>query len=227
MFLTPSTHLIGFGSHKSQEFPIIQETNTSTEVADTTSHGVDMPATVNADDLLIAVFANDGAGTVSFGGSFTEIFESSGNGVQLAVAYKQADGTEGGGSITVTTSASERSSHAVYRITGHINPATQAPEISAGATANSANPDPDSLTPTGGSKKYLWLAVQAYDDGTKTNDAIPTDYNTEVSRRVAFTTGCGVACANRALAASSEDPGTFTISGADGWVAATIAIHPA
>lgn len=210
-----------------QEFPEVVSRDTSNETSDTTSHTVDMPATVDPGDLLIILFANDGAGTVSFG-TFTEIFEKDdgvGNNVQLSVAYKQADGTEDGGTETVTTGDSEKSAHIVYRITGHVNPATQAPEISTGGTGNDDNPDPDSLTPTGGSKKYLWLVAYGQ-DGQSSIQTPPTNYGNEVDEDAGITASASVGAAERQLEAVSENPGTFDTVLSLPWVAATIAIHP-
>lgn len=209
-------------------FPEVVSRDTSVEGTDTTSHLVDMPATVDAGDLLVIIFANDGNVNVTFD-TFDKILDKNTalGDANLSVAYKQADGTEDGGTETVTTSSAESSAHIVYRITGHIDPVTQAPEVSTGAAGISANPNPDSLAPTGGSKKYLWLAVAA-NDGSDTTTNFPTNYVNGTS----VTSGggdlrCNAMGAERQLIGSSENPGAFTIDGSEEWAAATIAIHPA
>ena len=179
-----------------------------------------------AGDLLIVIFAVDGNPTVTWGGTgFTEFFQdANGNNATLALAYRQVDGTEGS-SIEVTTSPAEGSGHIVYRIKGHEVPSKQAPEVSVKATGLSESPDPDSLTPTGGAKNYLWLAVHGVDRNRST-DTFPTNYVNGISNQVADGDGASPGSAERALNASSENPGAFTVSTSDQWIAATIAIHP-
>ena len=228
--------LIGFGTAPSSETfvegggsstVVVEDTATSTEDAGkTTSHTVSLPSNISLGDLLIVVFSLGGGngGTVSWPGGWTEIAEIDNSGsIKLAVAYRQADGDEDP-TITVTSTEQERSSHTSYRITGHDDPATQAPELSTGATGDSTAPDPDSLTPTGGSKAYLWLAVHAHSQ-IVTTSGFPTNYSNGISAQGA-SAGTGVGSAERELTGSSEDPGVFTISGTVKWAAATVAVHP-
>lgn len=207
--------------------PTVAATNTSEETTATSSHGVDLPAGVVSGNLIVSVFSSDGDSTVSFPAGYTEFFElMAGSRNTLSFAYRQADGGEGA-SFTVTTSADRQSAHVTYRITGHENPATQAPEASTGATETSldTNPDPDSITPTGGSKDYLFIAAHGHNND-RTTTAFPTSYSNGLSEQGSGGGACGVASAERQLTATSEDPGTFTISAGAEWVAATIAIHP-
>jgi len=137
----------------------------------------------------------------------------------------EADGGEGG-SITVTTTNTVKSAHLSYRITGHELPSTQAPEASTGWNSESdANPDPDSLTPTGGAKDYLWFAISAADDG-RNYTGYPSSYANGEYVKSSGPGSCSIASARRNLNASSENPGVFTIEAADQVVAGTIAIHP-
>ena len=46
-------------------------------------------------------------------------------------------------------------------LNGSRSPDVQAPEDSSGAEGTNSSPDPDALSPTGGDKDYLWLAVLA------------------------------------------------------------------
>ena len=206
-------------------FPSVLATNTSLEdTGNPTNHTVSLPAGISAGNLLIVVFSCDGAESVGWPAGWTEIFEVS-NSIfnTLAVAYRQADGLEGA-TIIVTTGTGERSAHVSYLIKDHEDPATRAPEISTGATGASINPDPDSLTPTGGAKNYLWLALHGHDVDHATT-AIPSSYSNQVSDEGGGSTGTGVGCAERQLNASVENPGTFTIT-SDQWVAATLVVHP-
>lgn len=207
-------------------FSSVAATNTSAATANQTSHTVDLPAGIVSGNLLIVCFSVDGAPSITWPGGWTEFFTVAKNSTnKLALAYRQADGGEAS-TITVTTGASQRSAHTSYRITGHEDPATQAPEGSGGGLGLDANPDPDNNTPTGGAKDYLWLAVEGHDVNRTTN-AFPTDYSNGISAVSSTGAGCGVGSAERQLNAVNEDPGTFTISASDNWVAVTVAVHPA
>jgi len=198
----------------------------SVEQPAATSHTVDLPASISSGDLLIGFFSvNADPGAIVWPMGWSEILQLDDGQVSLSVAYRDADGGEGA-SIEVTTTNSEKSAHQMYRITGAEDPATQAPEIDAGTTGASTTPDPGSLTPTGGAEDFLWFAVTA-NDGRKTVTAFPTNYTDGVGNVNDNDGGVALGVARRELNASSEDPGTFTISGSDQWAAATVAVHPA
>ena len=171
--------------------PTVAGTTTTDSAGKTTSHTVNLPASIVSGNLLVIFFAVRGGGSVTWPAGYTEIAEISNSNVTLSIAYRQADGGEGS-TITVTTGDSDRSASTAYRITGHIAPATQAPELSTGATGTSTTPDPDSLTPTGGSKEYLWLAGFGTRAAT-THTAIPTSYSNQLSAGTADDATCGSA----------------------------------
>ena len=203
-------------------FPVVQARSIAT--VNGTALAVTLPAGSTAGDLIVIVMQahsttttwTQTAGTTGW----TELYDANGQ----ACYYKQIGAGEANPSFD--SSASERSGASALRITGHENPATQAPEASTGATGTSTTPDPDSLTPTGGAKDYLWIAVEGHLTSA-TTDAAPTNY----ANLNTFATGGGPngttgSTAERQLNAASEDPGTFTISASDPWVARTIAVHP-
>ena len=202
--------------------PTVKGTNTSNKTSAGTSHTVSLPASIVSGNLLIIVFTATSGPSVTWPGGYSAFFSKIAGALGLYAAYRQADGTEGG-TITVTTDASVRSSHASYRIAGHKPPATQVPEASAGAFGSDVNPNPSSLTPTGGSKDYLWIAAQGHRT-SETTTGVPASYTNGLSKETA---SASIGTAERQLNASSEDPGTFTVSGSGNWVACTIAIHPA
>ena len=206
--------------------PTVDATNTSIHDSDVTSHTVSLPAGISSGDLLIVIFAVDANPGVTWPGGWTEIAEVlQVASVTLAVAYRQADGGEGA-TITVTSGTAKKSAHTTYKISGHENPATQAPEMSTGVNGFGTNPDPDSLSPTGGSKDYLWLAVHAH-DGIQTTDAFPTNYTNGISSEgTNAVASAGAGSAERQLTTATEDPGAFTISNNEQWAAATVAVHP-
>jgi hypothetical protein len=195
--------------------------------SDATNHTVTMPATVNAGDLLIVLFTNDGSATVTTPAGWTALASTaSGDQVRLSVYYKIAAGTEGGTTVNFVTSATEEAAAQVYRITDWHG--TTPPEISTAATNTTAAPDPSSLNPAGWDvANTLWLAVAGQDQGGGTL-SYPASYTGGITTR-SSTTGskrCQTMSARRVLAAASANPGAFTIGTSDEWVAFTIAVRP-
>lgn len=207
-------------------FPVVAATNTSVESsADVTSHSVALPAGISSGDLLLAHFVADGDPTITWPAGWTRFFTLANAGdAKEEWAWREADGTEGS-SITVTTDVSEKSAHAAYRITGHEVPGTQAPEASTGAQGSDNNPDPDSISPTGGAKDYLFIASCGQDGGADVNGA-PANYSNLLNSNTGAGGGCQAGSAERQLNASTENPGPFTTATGDGWTAVTVVVHP-
>lgn len=207
-------------------FPVVEDTATSSETGLVTSHTVDLPAGIVANELLIGLIHAHSRGdvcTFTWPGGWTELldFQIAGSSEAMSVAYRLADGTEGASIEVTTTGLGRRSSHSTYRLSGIEDPATQAPEVSAGATGSSTTPNPDEATPTGGAKDYLWLAVAGIRGKTAT---IPTNYTDRV-QIIGSVEQTSITSARRELNAASENPGTFTIVQTS-WLACTVAIHP-
>ena len=196
--------------------------------SDTTTHNVSMPATVNAGNLLIVLFNNDGSATVTTPAGWTQLASNAtGTAVRLSIYYKIAAGTEGGTTVNFNTSASEQAAAQVYRITDWHG--TTPPEISTAATGTSTAADPSSLNPAGWDvANTLWLAVAGQDQGGGT-PTYPVSYTGGITTRsdTAGNSRCQMMSARRVLAAASENPGAFTILGnVEEWVAFTIAVRP-
>jgi hypothetical protein len=174
--------------------PAVQGTNTSGESTDTTTHTVSLPTGVSGGDLLIVFFACDANETVTWptADGWSSIFHQTNN-VTLDIGYKIADGTEGS-TITVSTGSIEQSAHISYRITGYDS--DRAPEVSTGATGNSTAPNPDSLTPTGGAKDYLWIAVEGNDNESAAT-GYPGSYTNGQSNAVGCWDGCQCRCCEK------------------------------
>jgi len=210
-------------------FPSVASKNNSYHADSVTLHTVNLPAGIQAGDLLLVFFGirSSSAITISFPVGWTKILNLNGARSHLGIGWREADGNEGA-TITVTTDLSGRSSHISYRITGAIDPDIQPPEVSTGSSGTSTAPDPDSLPPTGGAKDYLWIALECNDDGTTIVSAYPADYNDNQEYRdvPGQTYACTLGVATRELNASAEDPGAFTITVVEKWVAATVAVHP-
>jgi hypothetical protein len=198
---------------------------------DATDHYVNMPATVDAGDLLIALFSNDGSATITTPDEWTQLASNTnGAAVRLSVYYKIAAGTEGGTTVNFVTSAAEQAAAQVYRIMDWNG--TTPPDISTAATGVDTRPNPASLNPAGWDvADTLWVAVAGQDRGDQSGPtAYPvyyTDGITTQSSNPAATGVCRIQSARRELAAASEDAGAFTIPVTEEWVAFTIAIRPA
>jgi hypothetical protein len=201
-------------------FPQVANTSTGSTAADT-SHSITLPANIVAGNLLMVFFATDGDNTITNWGGFTELFsESNGTAASLHVGYKTAVGSD---TLTITTSVSEPGSYACYRITGHST--SQIPEVSTGQWGiNDINPNPDSLTPTGGAKDYLWIAVEGNDDKDTVAAWPLPDNNLEATG--GSNGDCNIGVCSDELNQATLDPGTFTLDNAEQWVACTVAVHP-
>ena len=214
-------------------FPQVASTTTGYDTANQTSHPVVLPATINSGDLLIIIFGCDDDETVTWpneGTDWIQLIDKNdpGTGPTLSAAYREADGTEGGTTVYPATGSGEKGAWVVYRITGAEDPDTEAPESSSGQDGSGTGPNPDSLSPSGGSDDYLWIACGVNDDGTKTLSAYPTGYTDnqqDVSDGSAG--GCRLYTATKEEADSSDDPAAFTISASENWVACTLAVPPA
>lgn len=213
-------------------FPVVQTTNTSSDTSTTqTNHVVNLPSGISSGDLLLVFFgmAFPDSNGRTYPGGWTEFAwaeQAGGADAGLSVAWRKATGTEGS-TITVTTDLGTRSAHVAFRITGHEDPTTQAPQSATDIGTNS-NTDSPNLAPTGGAKDYLWFSA-----GGRTHDDVsvisaPTNYGNVLE--ASGGTGSGgilTHTARRELNASSEDPGAW--SGGDvlaEWASVTIAVHP-
>lgn len=210
-------------------YPIAAAGNTSTQGSATTTHSILLPPNVASGDLLLGAIAVSGAGaTFSWPAGWIELADTAvtaGNqDVGFSAAYRVADGSEGS-TVAVTSSASMRSAHQTWRITGALSP----PEIAVDAGGgNSGIASPPGLSPSWGAADTLWLAMLAT-SAPRSHSGYPANYTGGVNTETG-TTAAHVALrtAQRALNTSSEDPGNFTFgTTATSWVIATVAIRPA
>lgn len=209
-------------------FPAVQEVTATAFPDEATAHLVNMPAVVDADDLLIVLFTNDGNATVTTPSGWTQRFSVPVNsGERLSAYFKRAVGNEDGTTVNFVTSANEKAAAQVYRIKGHH--ATSDPEAGTATNALNSNPDPPALDPVGwGIEDTLWIACFG---GIPTDiTAYPTNYTdgveTDSGGAGAAGTKVTLGSARRNNAVASENPGTFSPA-ISNWVAATIAIRPA
>lgn len=208
------------------------ESVTETSMAADTSHLVDMPATVNSGDLLIILIAaRFNSAEFDTPSGWTLLNSLHNNVVEFAIYAKDAAGTEGGGTVDVTSTSSVAAAAQTYRISGWGGTLATDVDISGTlATGASTAPNPASVTAGWGSHaQNLFIACGGAGDDDETWNAAPTNYTNLIST----TSGGGinasgsVGSARRTLEADTDDPGTFTISASESWVAGTIVVKPA
>lgn len=198
---------------------------TESTIENVTNHPVLMPPVVNAGDLLLVFFGSQNRAVTPPAG--WTLISTGNNNYELNVFRKVAAGTEAGTSPVFTTDSGANSSHQVYRVTSWHG--TTPPEGGTSATSSSTTPNPPSLTPSWGAEDTLWIA--AFNGGFNGSPSVST-YPTNYTNGVDTVSGGGfqvslLGTARRELNAASDDPGTFTISGAAEWVAQTVAVCPA
>ena len=207
---------------KETGFPIVQAVNGGNDVVNQQLHTTNLPTGIEAGDLLLAFFVSDGNVTIAFPGGWTELFQDNSAGqVTFGTFYRIADGTEGA-TIVVETDINQMTAHTTYRITGYYG----VPEVGELVTGNSANPDPPRFTPSWGTSETLWFAATGYDSWA-TVSAYPVNYTDGRSDGAVNLQGCGTGIARREREGTGEDPGTFTITIGEEWVANTVAIRSA
>lgn len=209
--------------------PFIQSRITSAVGTDQTSHTVTMPSGVVSGDLIISIISVDETPTITWPAGWTRLAELQNTTLTgtMSAAYRQADGTEGA-SITVTTSSAQESTHVTYRILGAQDVAIQPPEAAiATGTPAPVRPCPI-LTPTGGTKTYLWIAAVGLNTITPIlnfQGTVPPNYgNTLLVNPTSD--GWAEMSSDRSSRAASESPGNYTGPSSPGWVTITIGVHP-
>lgn len=152
-------------------FPTVAAVNGGNQVAaDVTSHTVNLPASIAANDLLLGFFTSDGDPVITWPGDWTLLFETvTGTAARFSCYYKIASGSEGA-SITVTTDVNEKSAHTTYRI--GVGSFTGTPEAGTSATGTSTTPNPPSLSPSWGANDALWIAALGYDRGDRRKSVV-------------------------------------------------------
>ena len=213
--------------------PVLNDTNTGSESANTLTHTVNLPTIVNPNELLVVWMAFDGAPTVTWDnvthGTWTSYIDTvSGTACKLVVYAKVASGMEGGGTLDVVTNDSEQSVHrsvAIGNWQGTLAGGVNCPSATTGA---GDSPNPPVATDSWGSVDRKTIAIEGC-DGSQTVSAYPTDYSlNQLSDNSAGAEGVGLGSAGRdQSSAGSQNPGTFTISASDDWVAATFSIRGA
>lgn len=185
------------------------------------SHDITLPGGIVAGYTLVVVTGVPNGGIVPAAG-YSEFFSKNvGGNTRLQAFWRKATGSEGG-TVVFTTGGNSRSAHSVLLINA-ADPTVSAPVGNSGSNGNNTQPDPDSLTPAGGSQDYLWLAICAVgEQNVLTGPAGFSNLNTiqSTAGRIA------VASAELLETNTSKDPGVFQAGASSEWVAGTLAIYP-
>jgi len=212
-------------------FPVVATSNGGGDSATTTSHTVNLPASIASGDLLLIYLScRDSNTTITNPAGWVErlnTFAQTDNGagqVEVLISSRVSDGTEGG-SVSVTTGTSVACAYISHRITGQH--ASSAPEFGTVAKGSSVNPDPPAVTPSWGAEDNLFLAP-IFASSNPTVSAYPTSYVDNQRREVTVVaSNAVVAVSSRNLNATTDNPGTYTISASTPWGAMTVVVRPA
>lgn len=213
--------------------PVDSNRVTSQTTSAGTSHTINVGSPAAGNLLIVLIRFGAAQGAITFTGYTSIANDASDAGAgTTAIYYRWADGTEGV-SDAMTTGSSAKMAAICWVITGAVDPATQAPQVSTVATgtttANTCNPG--TVTPTGGSKDYLFIACGTEDGEVGAFTGAPASYSNLVAANSSTAglpaTNVLIGGASRQLTAASDDPGVFThAAAAAGWTAFTVAVHP-
>ena len=213
-------------------FPSVSQTNTTNGTTATATAALNLPTGILAGDLLIVYVRVAIIGAIGWPAGWVEVFDESPDAADdvNALAWRKADGSEGS-TVTISNGNAKFASMS-WRITGAESPTVQAPEVGARTTGSATQPDAGTVTPTGGSKDYLWITVYGMEGEQTGVTTYPTNYASNQlfansGTAGAVTTNVTMGAANRTATASSENAGVWSVAGTlDDWTAFTIAVHP-
>lgn len=220
-----------YATYLASGFPVVESVTDTDITSSLTSHVVNMPATVNSGDRLIAIAHYRNAGTWStIPTGWTNLAEQAGGGSvgEMLICEKIADGTEDGGTATWITGTGTTAAWQVIRISGaHASTASEVGTTS----GDSSNADPPSKSISGWSgENTLWIAVAGHSaSSTAAWSAGSLGFTTLVTNGASSGgSACCVAHCYNTDSSDTVNPGAFTASGSNRWwAAATIAVRPA
>ena len=204
--------------------PTTVNPTTTAFTAATVNHNVAMPATVNAGELLLLFFQENGTSAVTTPSNWSIVVARFGGSI---IYGKVAAGTEGGGGVNVITGSAETAVAHVYLIDGWGGSLTNDIAAPTTATATSTNPDPPSASWTWGTVDILIITSAGY-PANGSASAAPTNYTNLTSTNVATAgeeVSINTARRSRTAAASPENPGVFTFGTSTTWRANTVVVN--
>jgi hypothetical protein len=216
-------------------FPSVASITETTNTTPTANHIVNLPATVDAGDLLligICVAGTGGFGTLDTPAGWTELWEGSGAGnVTYSVFARDAVGDEDGGTVTVTQSGGTlNDASQTYRITAASWGGTLGTDIDTGVDLEEQTTiDPPSVTAGGGSADNLFIVFAGVGNDGETVTGYSTNYTngTDTVVGAGSNLDCTIASQRREFASASDDPDTITFSSAFVGGVNTMVVAPA
>lgn len=203
------------------KFPsVFRTTSGAQSAADVSSHSIFLPKAAKG-DILLVIFTSDGNPTVSVnttgsGGNWNKLGQAfNGNNVTGAVFWKIAEGSD---LLVLTTSSTQRSSFIAYSIKDAISVEGNSSD------GSSSNSNPPSLTPSDGTRSYLWIATRSGDGNTSVSTVAPSGFSNLLTQAGNNNNGANTSTATLELVSDILDPGTFT-SPNDQWVSFTLAVR--
>ena len=208
--------------------PVVEEVTTE-GFGNGTSFVVDMPATVNAGDLLILIFTCEDGNIDTDPGGWTILSSTGVAQGDMQIYIKDATGSET--TATVGVDATTTALSHVWRIqtgTWEGTLATAVDTSSVNDQGNTSSPNPPAVTAGWGSDTNLFITTVGARDDAVTVDSYPTNYsgNQTGTTQGGTNDGCSLGSASRALTAASDDPGTFSLSSSDRTSSFTIVVQP-
>ena len=215
----------------------VSRTTTAVTVA-SSSWTVNLDPNLAAGDLLIIVLRTAETETSTWPAGFDNFIVAGANtwhdlaadasDDRVTIIARDCDGAEAS-SINVTFGTTCKGCAVAYRISGALSYASQVPTTNH-ANGNSVNPDPPLRNVINAPTDILALALDTHVGEQTAVVTYPTNYgNTgQVTSGTggATATNCQINYCDRQLTAvSDEDPGAFTISGAQPWGAITILVE--
>ena len=204
-------------------FPSVPDRTSSEHGTAVTSHTVNLPAGIVAGNLLIVQFACASNPVVTWPAGWTTAINDGADVSSTSrteIHYRFADGTEGA-AITITTDSARTSVHRSWRITGAHD---STPPEGAAATGFTSTPNPPNLDTTAWDlEDALWLALMLT-PGNISPTGYPLDYTNTFHERTPG--GPMLACGERSLNVSAENPAGFALSTTENWRAITVAVRP-
>jgi hypothetical protein len=176
-----------------------------------TSHAVDLPASIVSGRLLLLMMrpgSSSTAITTPSGWTLVGTLDSTG---RTSIFARVTDGTEGA-SVSISLAASRTLAAVCYQING----ADGLSKLEANFSGGNIE-DPPSITASWGSADNLFIALMTTQRSNQTIDAPPTNYVDAITAGSGFSsssTYSRVAAAHRFVTAATDDPGVFSRTGA-------------
>lgn len=196
-----------------------------------TTQTVTLPGTINSGDLLIIIWCENG-GTATTPTGWTRFDGDSRINNWGAQYWREASGSEGA-SVDITTDATPNSWAAqVIRITNWDNVSNPEPNGVGNTTGTSANPDHGGITASWGAEtdSNMFITCLSYGDDAGTVSAYPSGYSggaNEVADSATANADSCVACCYLNSTAASDDPGAWTLSESEAFIANTLVVRGA